>query len=254
MENTQAIYFLFVSYDGTKFNGSQIQGDLPTVQGILNEKLSIILRTPIETYGASRTDEGVHALMNVYHFILDEHKMIPELAYKLNSILPPYISVNAIEVSHDLTKNCRFDPIYRRYRYKIHFHKSPFLYQRSYYYPYKLDIEVLQETASVLRDYTEFGLFAKKNSQTYTNICYIKDSYWKETEDGIEFIVEANRFLRGMVRALVGTQLHVGRGKYDVAEFRRRIESQNSQLADFSVPGHGLYLEHIEYPEDYFKE
>lgn len=246
------IYFLMVCYNGIHFNGSQIQGDLPTVQGFLNKNLSILLRTPIETYGSSRTDEGVHAFMNVYHFLFEEKKMIPNLKYKLNSILPHSLSVSDIFSAEDTEKNCRFDALSRRYVYKIAFKKNPFLHQRAYFFPYKLTIDLLNQTAEIIKEYKHFSTFSKKNSQSFTDICHIKNSYWEETEFGLQYIVEANRFLRGMVRALVGTQLHVGRGNYDTNEFRRRIEALDCQLADFSVPGHGLYLDKINYPEGYF--
>lgn len=252
--NKNRLYFLHVSYDGTHFNGSQIQGNLPTIQGILNVKLSMLLRRPIETYGASRTDEGVHARMNMYHFEMEPCEIMYDLKYKLNSVLPPHLAVVELYSADDLTKNCRFDALSRQYRYKIHAHKDPFLHNRSYFYPYKLDFEALNSSAKIIMEFTDFSTFAKKNSQTFTHNCQIFNSYWDETSDGLEYVVEANRFLRGMVRALVGTQLHVGRGKCTIDQFRNKIESKNSQEADFSVPGHGLYLENIKYPNGYFDE
>lgn len=244
-------YFLTVSYDGTHFHGSQIQGDQPTVQLAINIALSTLLRSDIQSYGASRTDEGVHAIGNVYHFDTDT-ELNHNFMYRLNAILPQGIAAIAIRRTKSVEANCRFDAISRRYRYQLHFHKNPFAYERSYFFPYQIDMDILAQSAYCIKGHTNFETFAKRNAQVHTYNCTIFQSEWQVMEDGIAYIVVANRFLRGMVRALVGTQLQVARGKYDVKEFNNRILSRNCQLADFSVPGFGLYLEHIEYPADYF--
>lgn len=239
-------YFLEVSYNGIAFHGSQIQKELHTVQLAVNKCLSTILRTPIETFGASRTDEGVHALGNVYHFdyegVLDQKTL-----YKLNAIGAAEMSYNALyEVPMDA--NARFDAISRTYRYRIYQKKNPFKFQRALFHPYPLDIEQLQSTAKVLKDYTDFTTFSKKNTQSFTNNCTIFESYWELHNDEIHYIVKANRFLRGMVRALVGTQLKMCKLQKTENEFRAVIEAKDCSLADFSVTGNGLYLEHIQYP------
>lgn len=244
-------YFIHVAYVGTAFNGSQVQGELPTVQYNINKALSTILRSQIETYGASRTDEGVHALENVYHFDF-EALDIDNLIYRMNALLPKTISVQNIRIPKDPSSNCRFDAIHRQYRYKIHFKRNPFLHERSYYYPFNIDFETLVETAKIIPNFTDFETFSKKNTQSHTNLCTIYKSEWNMNDDHLEYIVIANRFLRGMVRALVGTQLNAARGKFSTLEFQQRIEAKNCALADFSVPGHGLYLEKITYPDDYF--
>lgn len=239
-------YFLEVSYNGIAFHGSQIQKELNTVQLSVNQCLSTILRTPIETFGASRTDEGVHALCNVYHFDFDG-VLGQNTLYKLNAIGSSAMSYNALyEVPLDA--NARFDAISRTYRYRIYQKKNPFKFQRALFHPYPLAIDQLQMTANVLKEYTDFTTFSKKNTQSFTNNCTIFTSYWEMQQDEIHYVVQANRFLRGMVRALVGTQLKMCKLQKNEAEFRALIEAKDCSLADFSVTGNGLYLEHIQYP------
>ena len=246
-------YFIAVSYDGTYFHGSQIQENADTVQGALNNALQIILRSAtIETFGASRTDEGVHAHYNVYHFdwpiALD--KTIP---YKLNALLPSAMAcVGFYKTSTEL--NARFDAITRQYRYIIYKKKNPFLEKRAYFYPFQLAIDQLHESATLLKTHTDFETFCKRKSQNYTHLCTLHEAYWEEKGNELHFVVKANRFLRGMVRALVGTQLLVARNKISIEEFNQIILSKDCTKADFSVPGHGLYLEQINYPENSLEE
>ena len=247
-----ARYAIEVAYDGTAFHGSQIQGDTPTVQLALNNALHTLLRQPIDTFGASRTDEGVHALGNFYHFdydgLLNAHS-----AYQLNAILPDAVGIKSIySVKEDF--NARFDATARRYRYRIYRRKNPFLHYRALHFPYKLDHAVLGETAGILKEYTDFETFSKRNAQTKTFRCTILDSYWEEHGEELQYVVAANRFLRGMVRGLVGTQLRAARGKYDVPEFRNIVESHDCRRADFSPKGWGLYLEKITYPDGVLTE
>lgn len=246
-------YFLEVCYNGTAFHGSQVQGDLLTVQGTLNKALSTLLRRPVETFGASRTDEGVHALSNFYHFD-EENELHPQLLYKLNAILPSSLSVQHIYTSIKEEANARFDAVSRRYRYRIYTRKNPFLYHRALYYPFTIDKEILDQTASILKEYRDFETFSKRNTQSFTFLCDIFQSYWEEVGDELHYVVEANRFLRGMVRGLVGTQLQIARGRDTVAGFRKIIEARDCTLADFSVAGHGLYLEAVNYPDEYLRK
>ena len=248
-----ARYFLEVAYDGTAFHGSQLQGDLPTVQLALNRALSMLFRTEIVTFGASRTDEGVHALCNFYHFDTDI-PLHPNFLYKINAILPQAVCVKHMYRVNNPEANARFDAISRRYRYRIYNHKDPFLVNRALYYPFRMDTEVLHLTAAILKEYNNFETFSKRNTQTYTFLCTIHQSYWEQQGEELHFVVEANRFLRGMVRGLVGTQLRVARGRHSVEEFRKIIEAKDCTKADFSVAGHGLYLEHIQYPENSLTE
>ena len=246
-------YFLEVMYDGTAFHGSQLQGEIPTVQLEINKALSTLLRTPVESFGASRTDEGVHALSNFYHFDA-EQPLHPQLHYKLNALLPHPVSVKRMFKCVGEPINARFDAHSRSYRYKIYKRKNPFYYRRALFYPYSLNEETLHETAEVLKNYTDFESFSKRNTQSKTTICTIHESYWERSDDQLHYVVKANRFLRGMVRGLVGTQLQAARGKISTEEFRAIIEAKDCTRADFSVPGFGLYLEGIIYPEGRLEE
>ncbi len=239
-------YVLEVMYDGTQFNGSQIQGEQPTVQLAVNRTLSTLLRSDVISFGASRTDEGVHALSNYYHFDT-EYELDFDLRYKCNAILPPSIAVKQVyRAAVDF--NARFAATSRRYRYRIYTHRDPFLYNRALFYPFKTDRKILDQTASIITEYEHFESFSKRNAQSRTFICNIKQSYWEQNGDELHYVVEANRFLRGMVRGLVGTQLHFARGKSPVEGFRNIIECRDCTKAFFDVAGHGLYLEHINYP------
>lgn len=245
-------YLIEVSYDGTAFNGSQIQEQQPTVQLALNNAISTILRTNIETYGASRTDEGVHALCNMYHF--DALQPIDEkFVYKMNAIVPAALAIRNIYLISE-TANARFDAISRTYRYKVYFSKNPFLHKRALFYPYPFNKELLSETAKAIMEFEDFTTFSKKNTQTYTNNCQIFESYWEFYNDELHYIVCANRFLRGMVRALVGTQLKAAKNNISIETFKNIIAAKDCSLADFSVTGNGLYLEKITYPENYLNK
>ncbi|MCB0699241.1 MAG: tRNA pseudouridine synthase A [Chitinophagales bacterium] len=243
-----ARYFLQIQYDGSAFHGSQIQGDTPTVQLAINQSLSTLLREPIESFGASRTDEGVHALCSYYHFDT-EQPLHENFIYKMNAILPLQIAVNKLYRTVDPELNCRFAAVSRQYRYRIYKEKNPFKQNRALYHPYKIDRAILDETAEVIKEYTDFETFSKRNSQTKTYLCTIMESRWEDFEDELHYVVRGNRFLRGMVRGLVGTQLQAAKGKVSIEEFRKIIESKDCTQADFSVAGHGLYLEDIEYLE-----
>lgn len=245
-------YFLAVSYLGTSFHGSQIQGTIPTVQLALNKALSLLLGKPTATFGASRTDSDVHALENFFHF--DCEAPIPEnFLYRLNAILPHEIAVNNILLpAEPECANARFDAISRKYRYRLYSKKYPLLLNRAYFYPYKINREILDQTAETLKGQHDFTTFSKRKTQSKTFFCNIENAKWNFVNNEFDFEVCADRFLRGMVRALVGTQLQVARGKITVPEFENLFEKKDCTLADFSVPGFGLYLEGIEYPEKYF--
>jgi tRNA pseudouridine38-40 synthase len=243
-----ARYFLEVAYDGTAFHGSQVQGNTPTVQLEVNKALSTLIREEIISFGASRTDESVHALSNFYHFDT-EKELHPHFLYKLNAVLPPKISAKAIYQPNDPEMNARFAALRRRYRYRIYHKKNPFLIDKALMYPYNIDKDALHQTAAIIKEYTNFESFSKRNTQTFTFNCEIMDSHWEEHGDELHYVVEANRFLRGMVRGLVGTQLRVARGSESVADLRKIIEAKDCTLAYFDVAGHGLYLEKIHYPE-----
>lgn len=241
-------YVLEVMYDGTQFHGSQLQGELPTVQLALNQTLSTLYRRPVATFGASRTDEGVHALCNYFHFDTAEELNF-DLLYKCNAILPPGVAVRKIYKAAKEDFNVRFDATRRKYRYRIYQKKNPFLLNRALFFPFRLERELLKKSAEIIKEYTHFESFSKRNTQSKTFNCTIEQSYWEENGEELHYVVIANRFLRGMVRGLVGTQLQIARGKLATDDFREIIEARDCTKAYFDVAGHGLYLEEISYPE-----
>jgi tRNA pseudouridine38-40 synthase len=243
-------YFLEVTYHGGRYAGSQVQLNAVTVQSELEKALEVYFRQALPLTGSSRTDAGVHAIQNFYHFDL-EKPLNPRAIYNLNAILPSDIGIRQIIPVAD-TAHCRFDAIAREYEYFIYQFKDPFLVDRAWYYPYTIDWEGLQAAAGVLKEYTDFTSFSKRNSQVRTFNCNIVYSEWKILPQEAVYRVKANRFLRGMVRGLVGTMLQVGRGKITLQQFRDIIEAKDCTRADFSVPGHGLFLQKVEYPEQYF--
>lgn len=244
-------YFIEVAYNGSDFGGFQIQANQKTIQGALENAMNILFRDTISLTGASRTDSGVHALQNFLHFdtsipITSKH------IYNLNSLLPSSIVVNNIyEVPQDA--HSRFDAIKRSYIYKIHSKKSPFLEGRSWFYPFPMDINALQAAADSLLNHTDFESFSKKNTTVNTFDCNITKAKWEQGGELLTFSIDSNRFLRGMIRGLVGTMLHCGRGQLSTADFISIIESKNEQNVDFSTPAHGLYLSEIKYP-NYFQK
>jgi tRNA pseudouridine38-40 synthase len=244
-------YFIEVAYDGADFGGFQIQANQKTIQGALENAMNILFRENITLTGASRTDAGVHALQNFLHF----DTLIPITSkhiYNLNSLLPSSIVVNHIyAVPNDA--HCRFDAVKRSYIYKIHSRKSPFLEGRSWFYPFPVNILALQAAADTLLHHTNFESFSKKNTTVNTFDCKITKAKWEQEGDMITFSIDSNRFLRGMIRGLVGTMLHVGREHTDLDAFKEIILSKNEQNVDFSTPAHGLYLSEINYP-DYFQK
>lgn len=243
-------YFLEVSYLGTRYAGSQVQANAATVQSELERALETYLRMPVILTGSSRTDAGVHALQNFFHF--DWKGEIPARSiYNLNALLPADVAVNGLHKVGD-TSHCRFDAIAREYEYIIYGRKNPFLADRALFYPYSIDREALERAAVVLTGYRDFTSFSKRNTQSKTFECTIMESRWIWRGETMVYNVKANRFLRGMVRGLVGTMLQVGRGKITVEEFGKVIEARDCTKADFSVPGHGLFLMKVEYAANYF--
>lgn len=240
-------YLVDISYKGTEYAGFQLQNNAISIQQKINEALSTILREDILTTSASRTDTGVHAKQNFVHFDFNKH-LPKEFLKRLNIFLPKDISINAIyEVPDDF--HARFDGRERSYEYIISFKKDPFLIENSWYIPFPLDIKKMNDCAALLKKYTDFSAFTKTHTQVKTNDCTIKKAKWTfdKKNDQLLFEVTANRFLRGMVRALVGTMVQVGKGKISVADFKKIIESKNARLADFSPPPQGLYLAAIKY-------
>lgn len=242
-------YFIEVSYKGTNYSGFQIQQNANSIQQEIERVLKIFFKNDFQLTGSSRTDAGVHALKNFFHFDsenLPQENILNETLYNLNAILPGDIVVKRIfKVAEN--KHCRFDAISREYKYFIYQHKDPFLADRAFYYPYKLDMEKLQQTANSIFNYQDFTSFSKRNTQVKTFQCKILKSVWLNEGDTIVYNVKANRFLRGMVRGLVGTMLKVAAGKISVDDFINIIEDKDHTKADFSVPPQALFLVNIEY-------
>ena len=254
-------YFITLSYDGTNYHGWQIQPNGDSIQQRLQEALSTLLRQPIEVVGAGRTDTGVHARMMVAHFdcplpsspkgeeitpSLEEDRG-GQLAYKLNKLLPQDIAVQEVrQVPDDM--HARFSATSRTYHYFIHTYKDPFLRDYSWQVPYKLDFGKMNEAAQVLLEYKDFTSFSKVNTDVKTNLCDLKEAHWDEVAPGQwRFTITANRFLRNMVRAIVGTLIEVGRGKMNIEDVRRIIEAKDRCQAGESVPGKALFLVDIKY-------
>ncbi len=243
-------YFLEVAYKGKGFSGFQIQQNAVTIQSEIENALLIYCKQSIELTGSSRTDAGVHATQNFFHFDSDKIFTAKEV-YHLNAILPSAIVIkNIIPVKADA--HSRFDAIGREYYYHIYQSKNPFLEEFAWYYPYKLNVDTLQEVATILFKHTNYTSFSKKNTQVNNFECSIKISEWIKGKDTLQFHVMSNRFLRGMVRGLVATMLKAGTGKISVNQFEDIILQQDCTKADFTSPGHGLFLHKVHYPEGFF--
>lgn len=241
-------YFLDIAYKGTAYAGFQVQENALTIQSEIDRALSVLLRKPIESTGSSRTDAGVHARHNFVHFDTEEATLHTQFRYKMNAVLPPDIAVNEVYAVHERA-HARFDAVSRSYEYVIYTGKDPFLRDSGYFYPYRLDVDALQQAAATLAEYTDFSTFSKRNTQVRTFICRILSSGWHCGEETLCYRVTANRFLRGMVRGLVGTMLLVGRGKLSPEGFRRVIEAKDNTGANFAVPPQGLFLTEVSYPD-----
>jgi tRNA pseudouridine38-40 synthase len=240
-------YFLEISYKGTIYSGFQVQENAGSIQEEVEKAFAIYFRKPVTMTGASRTDTGVHARQNYFHFDFEE-KIPTETVYRLNAILPVDISVKAITPVPD-DAHCRFDAESREYRYYIYNRKNPFLTDRAYFYPYPLDYAALVKTASGLMEFEDFTSFSKRNTQVNHFRCSVYESNWIEDEQFIYYKIRANRFLRGMVRGLTGTMLLVGRGQISHSDFVDIIQSKDVTRVNFNVPAKGLFLEAVKYPE-----
>lgn len=242
-----ARYFLELAYKGTAYSGFQVQDNAQTIQSEVEKALQILFRQPYELTGSSRTDAGVHANQNYFHFDTDQ-AIIEKHVYNLNAILPQDIAVKGIyPVSN--TSHCRFDAIAREYKYFIYGKKDPFLKESAWLYPYPLNLDLLQQAAQILREYRNFTSFSKRNTQVNNYQCTLEISEWANKGSLLTYTVRGNRFLRGMVRGLVGTMLKLGRGQTSMAEFREIIEALDCTKADFSTPAQGLFLNRVMYKD-----
>ncbi len=248
-------YFIQLSYNGTAYHGWQIQENtFLTIQQVLNEMLSRLLNEPIFVTGCGRTDTGVHASEYFAHFdssIIDLPSDHAKWILKFNHALPADIAVQKIIIVNEKA-NARFDAISRTYQYSINRKKDPFLINKSCFLYGTINLEEMNKATKILFEYSDFSSFAKSNTQNRTNICRIYKAEWKEENDLLIFTISADRFLRNMVRAIVGTLLDVGKGKISIEEFKKIIESKARSKAGFSAHACGLYLTKVEYPQNYF--
>ncbi|MFD1602409.1 tRNA pseudouridine(38-40) synthase TruA [Flavobacterium artemisiae] len=239
-------YFIQFAYNGTHFHGWQIQPNASSVQETLNKAFSVLLNEPISIMGAGRTDTGVHATEMFGHFDTEKNLDVPVLVHKLNSYLPKDIAIFDIILVQD-DAHCRFDAKKRTYEYHINTFKNPFLENLSWYMSQKLDLDLMNEAAQILFKHTDFQCFSKSNTDVNTYDCTIFEAYWKQENDKLIFTISANRFLRNMVRAIVGTLINIGLKKITLTDFEDIIASKNREKAGFSVPAHGLYLTKVNY-------
>ena len=240
-------YFLSLSYFGDAYHGWQRQPNAVTVQEVVVHALSTLLRSPIALVGAGRTDTGVHAREIYAHF--DTDAQVPEdLVHRLNRFLPGDIAVNHLTIVPE-EAHARFSAVARTYEYYIVRRKDPFYRDRAYLVTRPLDVEAMNRAAEMIMTFEDFECFSKSNTDVHTFICNITSAYWKEAGNLLVFHITADRFLRNMVRAIVGTLLDVGLGKLSLSDVKAIIKSKNRSEAGVSVPAKGLYLTRVEYPE-----
>ncbi len=245
-------YFIYLGYNGKPFCGWQVQPNGISVQQCLEEALATVLRRPCPVVGAGRTDTGVHARVMVAHFDNEEPLADPAfLVEKLNRLLPPAIAVYRI-VPVRPEAHARFDAIARTYKYYVTFRKDPFNHDWTYRLHGTLDFDAMNDACQVLYTYIDFTSFSKLHTDVKTNNCRITHAGWKHEGDVWVFTVTADRFLRNMVRAIVGTLLEVGRGKLTIDGFRRVLDAKDRCSAGTSVPGHALFLADVQYPASVF--
>ncbi|MCF7561439.1 tRNA pseudouridine(38-40) synthase TruA [Sabulilitoribacter multivorans] len=242
-------YFLELSYNGAAYHGWQNQPNAVSVQEVLEKALSTLLGEPIAIVGAGRTDAGVHATQMFAHFDTDVKFKTKNFIFKLNAFLPNDIGIRDIfKVKADA--HARFDAISRTYLYRVTLEKDVFTFNNTYYVKQSLDVDVMNKASKILFDYKDFQCFSKSNTDVKTYYCDIMQAEWFFKDNELHFVIKANRFLRNMVRAVVGTMINIGLGKLSIDDLHTIIKSKNRSEAGFSVPAHALYLTNIEYPED----
>jgi tRNA pseudouridine38-40 synthase len=243
-------FFLTLAYKGTAYSGWQIQDNAPSVQAALQGALSVLLGEPTEVVGAGRTDAGVHAAYYVAHFDTVSEKPLDEdsFIYHLNAILPRDIAAFGVKRVTD-EAHARFSATRREYKYYLTLEKDPFRTETAYRYPLALDMDRMNQSAEILMEYTDFESFCKADGNNKTTLCRIFASGWTRQGNLLIYTIAADRFLRNMVRAIVGTLIDVGRGKLSVDDFRAIIEAKSRCAAGTSAPAHGLFLTDVHYPE-----
>lgn len=242
-------YFIELSYNGSAYHGWQNQPTAISVQEVLENALATVLKTSISVMGAGRTDTGVHASQMFAHFDFNEELTETNLIFKLNSFLPKDIAVHTIfKVKNDT--HARFNALSRTYLYRITLQKNVFTFNDTFYVKQALDVEKMNEASKILLDYKDFQCFSKSNTNVKTYYCNIMKAEWVIENNELRFTIKADRFLRNMVRAIVGTMVNIGLGKTAIEDLHQIIKSKNRSEAGFSVPAQALYLTKIEYPDD----
>lgn len=248
-------YFIEFSYNGKAYHGWQNQPNAVSVQETIEAALATLLGHKIDVVGAGRTDAGVHASQMFAHFDVNHEKPLnaSQLAFRLNSFLPKDIAIHRIFKVQE-GGHARFDAVSRTYHYKVSSKKNVFNFDFAYALSQPLDIERMNEACAILMQYNDFKAFSKSRTDVKTYNCTIKEAYWVATQEGLTFVITADRFLRNMVRAIVGTLINIGLKKIEVQAMHDIIKSKNRSEAGYSVPAHGLYLTNIKYPKHLFNE
>ncbi len=242
-------YFLELSYNGSAYHGWQIQPNAISVQEVIEKALSTLLNETVSIMGAGRTDTGVHASQMFAHFDTESNFNSTDLVFKLNSFLPKDIAIQTVfKVKNDV--HTRFHALSRTYLYRVTLKKNVFNFDDAFYVKQALDIDKMNEASKILFDYKDFQCFSKSNTDVKTYNCDIMKAEWAFENNELHFVIKADRFLRNMVRAIVGTMINVGLGKIEVDDLHTIIKSKNRSEAGFSVPAHALYLTQVEYPID----
>ena len=251
LKKKQLRYFIEIAYNGKNYFGWQRQPEQISVQQVLEETLSTLLRKEIKLTGAGRTDAGVHAKQLFAHFDFEEIEKVEELIFRMNSFLPKDISIkNIFEVKEDA--HARFNAVEREYEYIISLVKDPFSQGFSFQIKNKPNVALMNEAAAMLLQYKDFQCFSRSNTDVKTYNCTIIKAFWETKNNRLIFTIAADRFLRNMVRAIVGTLLDVGFGKTSLEDFKAILNSKSREEAGASAPAHGLYLTKVDYPKEIF--
>lgn len=242
-------YFIELSYNGKSYHGWQNQPNAISVQEVIENALSTLEGEPVSIVGAGRTDAGVHAKQMFAHFDTDREVDCDILTYKLNAFLPKDVAIHRVfKVKPE--SHVRFDALSRTYLYRLSLDKNPFNFDSAYVMKKPLDLDMMNAASKFLLGHKDFQCFSKSNTDVKTYYCNIMEAQWERVDDELHFTIKADRFLRNMVRAIVGTLINVGLGKITLEDLKAIIISKNRSEAGYSVPAHGLYLTRIEYPED----
>ncbi|PQB03785.1 tRNA pseudouridine(38-40) synthase TruA [Aureitalea marina] len=244
-------YFLDIAYKGKHYHGWQIQPNAISVQQVLENALSTLLREKIQVTGAGRTDTGVHAKQLIVHFDIETLDDLIAFQHRLNSFLPSDIAINDIKAVQK-EAHARFDAVEREYEYLLITQKNPFLSDSAFLLNRTPDFDKMNQAAALLLDHQDFQCFSRSGSDVKTYHCDVRKARWEKRGDAWVFTIAADRFLRNMVRAVVGTLLEVGLGKMDMDQFRQVLLSKDRSKAGASAPAHGLYLVHVNYPENIY--